>query len=143
MTDIMLPPWSAATAGVWAKQMGAVASDPREGDAWTHCTACSRPTRMTGTKLCDRCWERRRYRLPNVIELRLFTLEEREPENLELVLCWGADDPQSFLGEWHAAAFEPWWPERGFFEPDLEGYRAAKVDVAFWAPLPTREGGER
>lgn len=56
----MSAPWSNATAGVWAGKLGGLGSDPREGSEWCHCSSCARPTTMTGTKLCDRCWETRR-----------------------------------------------------------------------------------
>ena len=54
------PIWSNATGGAWTGKLGGMGSDPGEGDEWTHCKSCARPTRMTGTKLCDRCWETER-----------------------------------------------------------------------------------
>lgn len=40
--------------------MGRMMSDPKTGDEeFCECTQCSRPTKMTGTKLCDRCWNER------------------------------------------------------------------------------------
>lgn len=33
-------------------------SDPKKGDInWCHCRRCNRPTRMIGTRLCDRCYD--------------------------------------------------------------------------------------
>ena len=36
-------------------------SDPKKDDEAVNCKACGRLTRMTGTKLCDGCWEVERH----------------------------------------------------------------------------------
>lgn len=87
-------PWSAATAGVWANQMGQLGSDPGDGDVWTPCSACSRPTRMTGTKLCDRCWELNRNRagLPIDSARQLANIQKDAQEGIARLIREGQID---------------------------------------------------
>lgn len=42
--------------------LGQLMSDPNPNldVEWCECQDCRRPTRMTGTKLCDRCWHEQR-----------------------------------------------------------------------------------
>lgn len=50
-------------------------SDPVVGEESCPCKFCGRPTRMTGTKQCDECWELYR-RLKEVPEEVLFKMVE-------------------------------------------------------------------
>lgn len=46
--------------------MGQINSDPQRGERdWCECTKCKRPTRMTGTKLCDSCWQAMQHQVVN------------------------------------------------------------------------------
>lgn len=63
-------PWTGGSiTGLFGGWAGQLASDPMQGGEWGACSSCSRPTRMTGTKLCDRCWERQRNADPGKVEV--------------------------------------------------------------------------